>query len=60
MKNKNTIQVIDLRFHVDHMCPKLFQLSEEFLPNPEDVNAGFFGRLIRHRQIEMISDRKRN
>ena len=56
MKNKYPIQVIDLRFQVDHISPKKIQLFEEFNTDPANVNARLFVMLIRHRQIEMISD----
>ena len=56
MKNKYPIQVIDLRHQVDHITPKQFQLFEEFKTDPDNVNARLNVILIRHRQIEMISD----
>ena len=56
MRNKYPIQVIDLRFRVDHKTPKKIQLLEEFNTYPANVNARLFVILIRHRQIEMISD----
>ena len=56
MKNKHPIQVKDLRFQVDHITPKKIQLFEEFNTDPANVNARFFVKIIRHRQIEMISD----
>ena len=56
MKNKCPIQVIDLRFQVDHITPKKIQLFEEFMTDPANVNGRLFVILIRHRQIEMISD----
>ena len=58
MKNKYPIQVIDLRFQVDHITPKKIQLFEEYRevnpPNP--ANARLYVILIRRREIEMISD----
>ena len=54
MKTKYPIQVIDLRFQVDHITPKKIQLFEEYRANP--ANAKFFMILIRRREIEMISD----
>ena len=54
MKNKYPIQVIDLRFQVDHITPKKIQLFEEYRANP--ANAKLFIILIRRREIEMISD----
>ena len=56
MKNKNPIQVIDLRHQFDHKTPKQFQLFEEFITDPTNVNARLFVILIKHRQTEMISD----
>ena len=46
--------MIDLRFHVDHITPKKIQLFEEFSEDPD--NERLFVILIRHRQLEMISD----
>ena len=54
MKNFYPIQVIDLKFQVDHITPKKLQLFEEFCEDPD--NERLFIILIRHRQIEMISD----
>ena len=54
MKNKYPIQVIDLRFQVDHITPKKIQLFEKYRANP--ANARMFVILIRRREIEMISD----
>ena len=48
------IQIIDLRHQVDHLTPKKIQLFEEFSQDP--ANERLFVILIRHRQIEMISD----
>ena len=48
------IQITDLRFQVDHITPKKIQLFEEFSEDP--ANERLFLILIRHRQIEMISD----
>ena len=56
MKNKYPIQVIDLRFQVNHITPKKIQLFEEIKTDLANVNARLFVILIRHRQIEMISD----
>ena len=56
MKNKNSIQLIDLRHQVDHITPMKIQLFEEFNTDPANVNARKFVILTRHRQIEMISD----
>ena len=54
VKNTYPIQVIDLRFQVDHINPKKIQLFEEYRANPN--NARLFLILIRHREIKMISD----
>ena len=54
MKNFYPIQVIDLRFQVDHITPKKIQLFEEFSEDPD--KEILFIILIRHRQIEMIAD----
>ena len=48
MKNKYPIQVIDLKFQVDHVSPKKTQLFEEFITDPHNVNARMFVILIRH------------
>ena len=56
MKNKHTIQVIDLRHRVDHITPQKIQLFVEFKTDPDNVNARIFVILIRHRKIEKISD----
>ena len=54
MKNFYPIQVTDLRFQVDHITPKKIQFFEEFSQDPS--NERLFVTLVRHRQIEMISD----
>ena len=54
MKNFCPIQVTDLTFQADHITPKKIQLFEEFSEDPE--NERLFVILLRHRQIEMISD----
>ena len=54
MKNFYPIQVIDLRFKVDHITLKKIQLFEEFDDDPD--NERLFVILNRHRQIEMVSD----
>ena len=48
------IQIIDLRFQVDHISPKKIQLIEEFDKNP--TNTILYIILIKHREIKMISD----
>ena len=59
MKNKYPIQVIDLRFQVDHVSPAKIHVFEEFNTDPANTNARLFVILIRHRQIEMNSDGNR-
>ena len=54
MKNRNPIQVNDLRFQVHPVNPLKIQLWFE---NSGDTNiASFLMILIRHREIKMISD----
>ena len=48
------IQITDLRHQVDHLTPKKIQLFEEFSEDP--ANERLFIILVRHRQVEMISD----
>ena len=57
MKIFYPIQVIGLRFQVDYFTPKKIQLFEEFSEDPD--NERLFNILIRHRQIEMISEGKK-
>ena len=54
MKYLYPIQITDLRYQVDHLTPKKIQLFEEFSEDP--ANERLFIILVRHRQIEMISD----
>ena len=54
MKKFYPIQITDLRHQVDHITPKKIQLFEEFFEDPS--NERLFLILIRHTQIEMISD----
>ena len=54
MKYLYPIQITDLRFQVDHITPKKIQLFEEFSEDP--ANERLYIILVRHRQIEMISD----
>ena len=56
LKHKYLLQVINLRIEVDHITPKKVQLFEEYDTVPAKVNARFFVILIRHGQIETISD----
>ena len=57
MKYLYPIQITDLRHQVDHITPKKIQLFEEFNKDPD--NERLFITLIRHRQVEMISDGKK-
>ena len=59
MKNKYPIQVIDLRHQIDHISPKKIQLFEEYKNDPVYDNKRLYVILIRHKQIEMISDGKK-
>ena len=54
MKSEYPINVVDLRHQIDHITPKTTQLFEEYRNDP--ANARLFIILIRHKQIEMISD----
>ena len=54
--NKYPIQVIDLRHQIDHISPKKIQLFEEYKNDPVYANRKLYVILIRHQQIEMISD----
>ena len=54
MKNLYPIQITDLRHQVDHLTPKKIQIFEEFSEDP--ANERLFLIMIRHRQVEMISD----
>ena len=54
MKNYYPIQLIDLRFQVDHIPPKKIRLFEEYDDNP--ANTILYLILIKHREIKMISD----
>ena len=56
MKNKYPIQIIDLRFQVDHLTPKNIQLFEEYKTDPFYPNIRVFVILIRHTQMELVSD----
>ena len=56
MKNKYPVQVINLRHQVDHISPKKIQLFEEYKNDPICNNKRLYVILIRHKQIEMISD----
>ena len=54
VKYRYPIQITDLRHQVDHITPKKIQLFEEFSEDP--ANERLFIILVRHRQVEMISD----
>ena len=54
MKNYYPIQIIDLRFQVDHTSPKRIRLFEEYDPNA--TNTVLYVIIIKHREIKMISD----
>ena len=54
MKYLYPIQITDLRHQVDHLTPKKIQLLDEFSEDP--ANERLFIILVRHRQVEMISD----
>ena len=54
MKTKNPIEKIDLRHQSDQITPKKIQLFLEYGGDPE--NARFFLKIIRRREIELISD----
>ena len=56
-KNYYPIQIIDLRFQVDHTSKKKNRLFEEYDPNP--TNTNLYVILIKHREIKMISDGKK-
>ena len=55
-KNFYLIQVIVLRFQVDHINPNKTQLLEENRANP--ANARFLAILTKHREMRIISDGK--
>ena len=55
MKNNYPFQVIDLRHQIDHIGPKI-QLFEKYKTDLVFANKRLYVILIRHRQIEMISD----
>ena len=57
MKYFYPIQITDLRHQVDHLTPKKMQLFEEFSEDP--ANERLFIILVRHRQVEMTSDRNK-
>ena len=48
-KNYYPIQIIDLRFEVDHISPKKIRLFEEYDPNR--TNTNLYVILMKHREI---------
>ena len=54
MKYRYPIQITYLRHQVDHITPKKIQLFQEFSEDP--ANERLLIILVRHRQVEMISD----
>ena len=54
MKYFYPIQITDLRHQFDHITPKKIQIFEEFSEDPASERV--FLILIRHRQVELISD----
>ena len=54
MKNKYPIQLIDLRFEVEHINPKKMGLFEDYRGVTNQARSIII--LVRHREIKMISD----
>ena len=54
MKTKYPIEIIDLKHQADHITPQKIQLFLEYGDDPD--SARFFLRLIRRREMELISD----
>ena len=54
MKTYYLIQIIDLRFQVDHVSPKKIRLFEEYDENP--TKTILYIILIKHGEIKMVSD----
>ena len=54
MKNRYPIQLIDLRFQVDHNNPQKIGLIKEYRGTTN--NARLFMIIAKHREIKMISD----
>ena len=50
------IHLFDITHQVYYRTPKKIQPFEEFNTDPDKINARLFVILVRHRQIEMISD----
>ena len=57
IRKKYPIQVIGLRFQIDHNNPKKIQLFEEY--RGANNNARLFLILFRHRDFKMMSDGKK-
>ena len=57
MKTKYPIEIVGLRHQPDHITPKKLQLFQKYSADPEIAN--FYLRLIRRREIELISDGKK-
>ena len=53
MKNEYTIQIIDLRFQIDHINPKKVQLLEDY--RGATNNSTLYKIIIRHRENRIIS-----
>ena len=56
MKTKYPIEIIDLRSQKDHITPKKIQLYLEYDTGTDPNNARLFIKIIRRREIELISD----
>ena len=54
MKDYYPIQILDLRFQVDHISPNKIRLFEEYDDNP--FNTNLHVTLKKHREIKLISD----
>ena len=54
MKIKYPSEIVDLRHQPDHITPKKIQLFQGYGTDPN--NARLYLILIRHREIELISD----
>ena len=50
------IQIIDLRFQIDHFALKAIKSIEKYIADPG--NARLFVILIKHRQFKLISEEK--
>ena len=59
MKHFYPIQIIDLRFHLDHINPEeKNQIFEEYGGRHDDtcIDAGLFTILIRRRELKPVSE----